>query len=97
MSIDAPIVALTHVRLITASDAVYETFSPERFQLGTAAMAMLDPEVRREAEQNHAVVVKGDPAINAKDFYNVTTVFRVGVGYDSAKLRDAARGLVGVR
>jgi len=27
----------------------------------------------------------------------VTTVFRAGVGYDAAALRQAARGLVGVR
>jgi predicted amidohydrolase YtcJ len=43
------------------------------------------------------VVVDGDPAANPRDLYRVTTVFRAGVGYDSAKLRDAARGLVGVR
>lgn len=176
---------------VVSTLAVYETFSPQRFTLDTAAMAMLDPEVRREVERNHAnlaqgglvvsptllrnmmkwerdfvaaggllgagsdpwgtgflpgfgnvrnyellreagfspaeaiqvltlngarilgmertvgavtvgrqadlVVVRGDPVANARDLYNVTTVFRAGVGYDSARLRQAARGLVGVR
>lgn len=176
---------------VVSTLAVYETFSPERFHLDTAAMAMLDPEVRREVEANYAnigegglivtdgllkkmmrwerdyvaaggllgagsdpwgtgllpgfgnirnfemlreagfspaeaiqiltfngarilgmeqeigavtagrqadlVVVRGNPVTEAKDLYNVTTVFRAGVGYDSARLRDAARGLVGVR
>lgn len=176
---------------VVSTLAVYETFSPQRFRLDTAAMAMLDPEVRREVEQTHAdlehgglivtpgllakmmrwerdfaaaggllgagsdpwgtgflpgfgnirnyemlreagfspaqaiqvltyngarilgrdrdigavtpgrradlVVVKGDPTTDAKDLYNVTTVFRAGVGYDSAKLRATGRGLVGVR
>ncbi|HEX4935363.1 MAG TPA: amidohydrolase family protein [Gemmatimonadaceae bacterium] len=191
-AVQASITALATTRSAVVSTlAVYETFSPERFQLDTAAMAMLDPEVRREVEQNYAnirqgglivsrqllsgmmrwerdfvaaggllgagsdpwgtgflpgfgnirnyemlreagfspeqsiqvltyngarilgmersigavtigrqadlVVVKGDPVANAKDLYHVTTVFRAGVGYDSDKLRAAARGLVGVR
>ena len=176
---------------VVSTLAVYESFSPERFVLDTAAMAMLDPEVRREVEANHAnlaaggllvspsllknmmrwerdfvaaggllaagsdpwgtgflpgfgdianyeklreagfsaaesvriltlngarvlgrdktvgavtvgrqadlVVVRGDPAANARDLYQVTTVFRGGLGFDAAKLRNAARGLVGVR
>jgi len=30
------------------------------------------------------------------DIYNVVTVFKGGVGYDSMKLREAAKGHVGV-
>ncbi|MCC6929075.1 MAG: amidohydrolase family protein [Gemmatimonadaceae bacterium] len=191
-AVQASIKALAKTKAAVVSTlAVYETFSPERFQLDTAAMAMLEPDVRREVEQNFAnirqgglivtnrllqsmmrwerdfvaaggllgagsdpwgtgflpgfgnirnyemlreagfspaqavqiltyngarilgmdrdigavtagrqadlVVVRGDPAANARDLYNVVTVFRAGVGYDSAKLRAAARGLVGVR
>lgn len=47
--------------------------------------------------QADLVVVRGDPVATPRDMYNVVTVFRGGVGYDAAKLRDAARGLVGVR
>lgn len=191
-AVQASITALARTKAAVVSTlAVYETFSPERFRLDTAAMAMLDPDARREVEQNYAnirqgglivsnklltgmmrwerdfvaaggllgagsdpwgtgflpgfgnirnfemlreagfapeqaiqiltyngarilgmardigavtsgrqadlVVVRGDPAANARDLYNVVTVFREGVGYDSAKLREAARGLVGVR
>lgn len=47
--------------------------------------------------QADLVVVRGDPVTTPRDMYNVVTVFRGGVGYDAVKLRDAARGLVGVR
>jgi imidazolonepropionase-like amidohydrolase len=42
------------------------------------------------------VVVRGDPLRTPAEIYNVATVFKAGVGYDSVKLRDAARGKVGV-
>ncbi|MDQ8168046.1 MAG: amidohydrolase family protein [Gemmatimonadota bacterium] len=177
---------------VVSTLAVYESFSRERFRLDTAAMAMLDPDVRREVEANHAalgtdggltvspalltnmmrweydfvqaggllgagsdpwgtgflpgfgnlrnfemlreagfsaeaairiltlngarilgraqeigaitpgrradlVLVEGNPAVNPQDLYRVVTVFRAGVGFDAKRLRDAARGLVGVR
>ncbi|MFI5281425.1 MAG: amidohydrolase, partial [Gemmatimonadales bacterium] len=43
---------------VVSTLAVYETFSPERFRLDTAALAMLDPEVRREVEANYAALGK---------------------------------------
>ncbi|HEX5871157.1 MAG TPA: amidohydrolase family protein [Longimicrobium sp.] len=42
------------------------------------------------------VVIRGDPVATPSAIYEVTTVFRDGVGYDSARLRDFARGKVGV-
>ena len=41
------------------------------------------------------VVIRGNPLAHAADIYNVVTVFKGGVGYDSMKLRDAAKGRVG--
>lgn len=176
---------------VVSTLAVYESFSPERFHPDSGGMAMLDPDVRREVEQNYAniakgglivtdgllkkmmrwerdfvaaggllgagsdpwgtgffpgfgdlrnyemlreagfspaesfqiltlngakilemdkevgavtvgrqadlVVVEGDPATRITDIYKVRTVFRRGTGYDSRKLQDAARGLIGVR
>ncbi len=41
------------------------------------------------------VVIQGDPVRRPADIYNVVTVFRDGVGYDSARLRQAAAGRVG--
>jgi imidazolonepropionase-like amidohydrolase len=43
------------------------------------------------------VVVRGNPAQTPKDIRNVTIVFKDGVGYDSAKLLAAVKGVVGVR
>ena len=43
------------------------------------------------------VVIHGNPAANIADIEKVETVFRDGVGYDSAKLIDASKGLVGLR
>ena len=43
------------------------------------------------------VVIRGNPLQTPHDIYNVATVFKGGIGYDSMKLRDAAKGLVGVK
>ena len=42
------------------------------------------------------VVIRGNPVRTPHDIYNVVTVFKGGVGYDSMKLREAAKGHVGV-
>jgi hypothetical protein len=41
------------------------------------------------------VLVKGNPAANIADVENVVTVFKDGVGYDSAKLIQSVRGRFG--
>lgn len=43
------------------------------------------------------VVLNGDPVRNPADIRNVETVFRHGVGFDPAKLRESVKGLVGLR
>lgn len=43
------------------------------------------------------VVVKGDPSQKIDDIENVEIVFKDGIGYDSAKLIESVRGLVGIR
>ena len=48
-------------------------------------------------KQADLVVIKGDPSKNIRDIENVETVFKNGVGYDSAKLIDSIRGVVGSR
>ena len=42
------------------------------------------------------MIVRGDPLRSPPDIYNVVTVFKDGIGYDSMKLREAARGQVGM-
>jgi imidazolonepropionase-like amidohydrolase len=43
------------------------------------------------------VVIRGDPVARPADIRNVVTVFKDGVGYDSAKLLAAVKGTVGIR
>jgi imidazolonepropionase-like amidohydrolase len=48
-------------------------------------------------KQADLIVIKGDVTKTPRDIRNITTVFRQGVGYDSAKLTEAVKGLVGLR
>ncbi|HTA49883.1 MAG TPA: amidohydrolase family protein [Verrucomicrobiae bacterium] len=48
-------------------------------------------------KQADLVVIKGDPSKKIEDIENVETVFKDGVGYDSAKLIESVRGVVGSR
>jgi predicted amidohydrolase YtcJ len=41
------------------------------------------------------VVIRGNPVQTAKDIYGVVTVFKAGLGFDSMKLREAAKGRIG--
>ncbi len=43
------------------------------------------------------VIVQGNPAVKISDVQNVEVVFKEGVGYDVAKLRESVRGMVGIR
>ena len=43
------------------------------------------------------VVIKGDPVTRPVEIRKVVTVFKGGVGYDSAKLIESVRGLAGIR
>jgi imidazolonepropionase-like amidohydrolase len=43
------------------------------------------------------VVVRGDLTAKPEDLQNVVTVFKDGVGYDSLKLIDSVKGIVGIR
>jgi imidazolonepropionase-like amidohydrolase len=43
------------------------------------------------------VVIKGNPIATPAEIRQVTVVFKDGVGYDSAKLLDSVKGVVGIR
>jgi len=47
--------------------------------------------------QADLVVIAGDPVRTPADIRKTETVFRRGLGYDSAKLRDSIKGMVGLR
>ena len=48
-------------------------------------------------KQADLVVIHGDPTKNIADIEKVETVFKDGIGYDSAKLQESVRALVGLR
>ena len=48
-------------------------------------------------KQADLVVIKGDPSKKIEDIENIETVFKDGIGYDSAKLIESVRGVVGSR
>jgi hypothetical protein len=48
-------------------------------------------------KQADLVLIKGDPSKNIEDIENVETVFKAGIGYDSARLIESVRGQVGIR
>ncbi len=50
-----------------------------------------------QGKQADIVIVRGDPSTNIQDIENVDLVFKDGVGYDSAKLIESAKGQVGIR
>jgi imidazolonepropionase-like amidohydrolase len=48
-------------------------------------------------KQADIIIVRGDPSTKIEDIENVDLVFKDGVGYDSAKLIESAKGQVGIR
>jgi imidazolonepropionase-like amidohydrolase len=47
--------------------------------------------------QADLVLIAGDPVSRPAEIRNTETVFRRGIGFDSAKLRESIKGLVGLR
>lgn len=78
-------------------------FTPvEAIHIATANGAQFLGELDRigtiaPGKQADLVVIKGDPSKNIEDIENVETVFKDGIGYDSARLIESVRGVVGSR
>jgi imidazolonepropionase-like amidohydrolase len=76
-------------------------FSPvEAIHIATANGAQYLGELDRigtiaPGKQADLIVIKGDPSRKIEDIENVETVFKDGIGYDSAKLTESIRGQVG--
>ena len=77
-------------------------FTPEKavqiMTLNGARILGIDAETGSVAVGKAAdlMIVRGDPIATPSAIYDVVTVFRDGVGFDSARLRDAAKGRVGI-
>jgi imidazolonepropionase-like amidohydrolase len=78
-------------------------FTPvEAIQIATASGAKFLGQIDRigtieAGKAADLVVLHGDPLASIKDVEKVEIVFKDGIGYDSAKLIDSVKGLVGLR
>ena len=82
--VEAGFTPVEAIHIATANGA---QFLGELDRIGTIA-------VGRQAD---LVVIKGDPSQKIDDIENVETVFKDGIGYDSAQLIESVRGVVGSR
>ncbi len=82
--VEAGFTPLEAIHIATANGAQY---LGELDRIGTIA----------SGKQADLVVIKGDPSKKIEDIENVETVFKDGIGYDSAKLIESVRGVVGSR
>ncbi len=82
--VEAGFTPLEAIHIATANGA---QFFGEQDRIGTIATG----------KQADLVVVKGDPSKRIEDIENVETVFKDGIGYDSQKLIESVRGVVGSR
>lgn len=82
--VEAGFTPLEAIHIATANGA---EFLGEQNQIGTIA----------PGKAADIVVINGDPSANIKDIENVEIVFKDGVGYDSPKLIESVKGLVGLR
>ncbi|HYA49154.1 MAG TPA: amidohydrolase family protein [Burkholderiales bacterium] len=82
--VEAGFAPLEAIKIATYNGALY---LGEVDRIGTLAAG----------KQADIVLIKGNPAADISDIRKVETVFKDGVGYDSAKLTEAVRGTVGLR
>jgi imidazolonepropionase-like amidohydrolase len=82
--VEAGFTPVEAIHIATANGA---QFLGESDRIGTVAAG----------KQADLVVIKGDPSKKIEDIENVEIVFKKGVGYDSAKLIESVRGVVGSR
>jgi imidazolonepropionase-like amidohydrolase len=82
--VNAGFTPLEAIHIATANGA---QFLGDSDRVGTIAVG----------KQADLVVIKGDPSTKIEDIENVEIVFKDGMGYDSAKLIESVRGVVGTR
>ncbi len=82
--VEAGFTPLEAIHIATANGA---QFLGEFDRIGTIA----------PGKQADLVVIKGDPSKKIEDIENVETIFKDGIGYDSGKLIESVRGVVGSR
>jgi imidazolonepropionase-like amidohydrolase len=77
----------------TALEAIHiATYNGARYLGDDGKVGTIAP-----GKQADLVLIKGNPSKTISDIENVEVVFKDGIGYDSAKLVESVRGLVGIR
>ena len=79
--VEAGFAPVEAIKIATSNGAQY---LGELGRIGTLAVG----------KQADLVLIKGDPSTNINDLEKVETVFKDGVGYDSAKLIESAKGKI---
>jgi len=82
--VEAGFTPIEAIHIATANGAQY---LGESEQIGTLAP-------NKDAD---LILIHGDPSANIMDIEHVEMVFKDGVGYDSSKLIESVRGMVGLR
>jgi len=82
--VEAGFTPLEAIKIATSNGAEYLGASE---RIGTIA----------PGKQADLVILNGDPSVNINDIEKVETVFKNGIGFDSAKLIESVRGSVGWR
>jgi len=82
--VEAGFTPVEAIKIATHNGALY---LGELDKIGTLAVG----------KQADMVLLKGNPAADIADIRKVETVFKDGIGYDSVKLIESARGTVGLR
>lgn len=82
--VEAGLTPVQAIQVMTQNGAIY---MGQQDRIGTLAAG----------KQADIVLIKGDPSKNIADIENVETVFKSGVGFDSAKLIESVSGQVGIR
>jgi imidazolonepropionase-like amidohydrolase len=82
--VEAGFTPLEAIKIATSNGAEYLGASD---RIGTIA----------PGKQADLVILNGDPSVNINDIEKVETVFKNGIGFDSAKLIESVRGSVGWR
>ena len=82
--VEAGLTPVEAIHIATENGAVY---LGRQDRIGTLA----------PGKQADLVLIKGDPSKNIDDIEKVETVFKAGIGYDSARLIESVRGQVGIR
>jgi imidazolonepropionase-like amidohydrolase len=82
--VEAGFTPLEAIRIATSNGAQY-LYASDRIGTITAG------------KQADLIIIAGDPSTNINDIEKVETVFKDGIGYDSAKLIESVRGSVGWR